>query len=407
MTTIIFVHGTGGRKEAYAETLQHIEQALQKRRPNAKLVPCLWGDPLGAKLNARGASIPTYQESQGGQTLTPEEESVRLWENLYKDPFYEMRLLSLRPLQAQRTVPGQPTPSQELRSRAESLSTNAELQSKMNSLGIGAVFQQACEVVTGIDSKPLGRLLETASRPLDGDHAAIARAIVSVSRILCLEQEIYPWLLVDNQLRDEAVDAIQKTLTRDETSRGVLADWAKRQLRELGLGVFGFDTKGVRRKRGAVMDGTYPFAGDIMIYQAKGKKIREFIRSVIENEQVKPPVVLLAHSLGGIACVDLLIESDLRDKVECLVTVGSQAPFFYEIDALQTLPYGEPLPDHFPKWLNIYDLRDFLSYIGNCEGIFPGKLTDVSVDNMQPFPEAHGAYWANEQTWDEIEKVLP
>ena len=155
------------------------------------------------------------------------------------------------------------------------------------------------------------------------------------------------------------------------------------------------------------MDGTYPFAGDILVYQAKGKRIREFIRSQIENEQVESPIVLLAHSLGGIACVDLLIEQDLRDKVQCLITVGSQAPFLYEIDALQALSYGDPLPDHFPRWLNIYDPRDFLSYIGDCEGLFPGKMTDVQVDNRQPFPEAHGAYWANEQTWTAIEKVLP
>jgi hypothetical protein len=404
MTTVIFVHGTGGRKEAYAETLQQMEQALQQRRPDAKLVPCLWGDLLGAKLNAGGASIPTYKEAQGGYELSPAEESVRLWEALYKDPFYEMRLLGLRPLQAQRAVPGQPTPAQELRNRVEALFTATKLQSKLDFLGIGTVFNQACKVIVGASSKPFGRLLETASRPLEGDYAAIARAIVAVARILCEEQEIYPWLLVNDRLRDEAVDAIQKTLTRDETSRGVLLDWTKSQLTGLALG---FGTNKIKRKRGAVMDGAYPFAGDIMVYQAKGKKIREFIRSQIESEQVEPPVVLLAHSLGGIACVDLLIEHDLRDKVKYLITAGSQAPFFYEIDALQTLSYGEPLPEHFPQWLNLYDLRDFLSYVGDCEGIFPGKLTDVQVDNRQPFPEAHGAYWANEQTWNEIEGVLP
>lgn len=156
------------------------------------------------------------------------------------------------------------------------------------------------------------------------------------------------------------------------------------------------------------MDGAYPFAGDILVYQAKGQKIRDFIREQIQNEQVEPPVVVMAHSLGGIACVDLLIEQDLRDKVACLITVGSQAPFFYEIGALQRLAYGEPLPAHFPKkWLNIYDLRDFLSYVGDRPGIFPGKMTDHLVDNRQPFPEAHSAYWANEQTWDAIEQVLP
>jgi hypothetical protein len=119
-------------------------------------------------------------------------------------------------------------------------------------------------------------------------------------------------------------------------------------------------------------------------------------------------VVLLAHSLGGIACVDLLIEEDLTHKVAGLITVGSQAPFFYEIGALQTLPYGQPLPAHFPaRWLNIYALRDFLSYVGDQPGIFPGRVVDVLVNNQQPFPEAHGAYWANDETWKAIAEFLP
>ena len=402
MTTVIFVHGTGGRKRAYAETFWQIERSLQACRSDAKLIPCLWGDTLGAKLNAEGASIPTYKEAKGGQQPTPEEENIRLWKALYEDPFYEMRLLGLRPLQSQKMIPGQATPSQVVRQRVEALPTDTVLKSKLSALGISSVFEQAHEIIT--TSRPFSRMLETASRPLDGDYAVVARAFVAAARILCKEQEIYPWLLVNNHTRDEAVDAIEQTLSRNETSRGVILDWTKSQLTGLA---FGMGTNRMKRKRGAVMDETYPFAGDILVYQAKGKKIREFIRSQIENEQVGSPVVLLAHSLGGIACVDLLIEYDLQSKVKCLITVGSQAPFFYEIDALQTLSYGEPLPEYFPKWLNIYDPSDFLSYIGDCEGLFSGKIIDVQVDNQQPFPEAHGAYWANEQTWSAIEKVLP
>ena len=111
------------------------------------------------------------------------------------------------------------------------------------------------------------------------------------------------------------------------------------------------------------------------------------------------PVTLLAHSLGGIACVDALIEEPIPG-VERLVTVGSQAPFFYEIDALAALPYGKPLPDQFPAWLNIYDRRDFLSYI--AAGVFPGRVTDQRVDNGQPFPQAHSAYWRNDAVWRHI-----
>lgn len=403
MTTILFVHGTGGRKAAYAETFQKMEKSLQSRRPDIDLVPCLWGDSLGAKLNADGASIPDYQESRG-KVLTDEEASVRLWENLYRDSFYEMNQLGMRS-QPNRIVPGQLLPGQDLKSRVEALKTNSTLQAKLNTLGIGAVFQQACATITGPDSEPFIRLLETASRPLDEDYAVIARAMVAQARMLCKDQGSYPQLLVDPQLRQAAVTAIEQALSRDEASKGVLFNRSKRWLSRLALG---FGTHKVQRKRGAIIDGTYPFAGDILVYQGRGKKIREFIRSQIEHERIKPPIVLLAHSLGGIACVDLLIEADdLRDKVAYLITVGSQAPFFYEIGALQSLPYGEPLPDRFPQWLNIYDLRDFLSYVGNCEGIFAGKLMDVQVDNQQPFPEAHGAYWSNPQTWDAIERVLP
>jgi surfactin synthase thioesterase subunit len=75
--------------------------------------------------------------------------------------------------------------------------------------------------------------------------------------------------------------------------------------------------------------------------------------------------VLLGHSLGGVACVDLLIDPEEKERkqVKMLATVGSQAPYFYEINALSLLEYDEKteLPKYFPWWLNIYDRADFLS----------------------------------------------
>ncbi len=61
--------------------------------------------------------------------------------------------------------------------------------------------------------------------------------------------------------------------------------------------------------------------------------------------------------------------------------------------------FGEGLPDTLPKsWLTVYDRSDFLSY--KAEPAFPGRVTDVQVDNGQPFPESHSAYWHNdEQVW--------
>ena len=110
-------------------------------------------------------------------------------------------------------------------------------------------------------------------------------------------------------------------------------------------------------------------------------------------------MLLLGHSLGGIACVDLLVREELP-QVKLLVTVGSQAPFLHEINALPSLAYDQAMSEHFPPWLNIYDLRDFLSYVGGT--VFPGRVQDVLVDSKQPFPESHSAYWSNPATWKAI-----
>ncbi|MEN8219415.1 MAG: hypothetical protein ABFS56_24285 [Pseudomonadota bacterium] len=106
-----------------------------------------------------------------------------------------------------------------------------------------------------------------------------------------------------------------------------------------------------------------------MFYQSSGKAIRQFIHDKIM--EIDGAVVLLAHSLGGIACAELLAEADksLAEKVKLLVTVGSQTPYLYELDVLQSLRFedispDERLPSHFPAWLNVYDQHDLLSYIG-------------------------------------------
>jgi len=62
------------------------------------------------------------------------------------------------------------------------------------------------------------------------------------------------------------------------------------------------------RKRLAVSDGIAPFAGDVVLYQARGEAICDFIQAQIA--QAPMPVVLVAHRLGGVACVDLLVKHD-------------------------------------------------------------------------------------------------
>ncbi len=384
MTSIIFIHGTGGRGKAYGNTFYKIEKKLNKLRPEFKLVDCLWGDVLGTKLKAAGASIPDYN-STGGKANLEQDYSIELWEQLYQDPLYEIRLLSLN--RSQKPKLGDPW---------------QELKKQFDEAGIAKVVEEAREFVTGEKCEPYSDLLQITPESLDECYSAISRAIVAQAITLEKQKGNYPLIRFDRELRDRTVESIYEFFTQQTQEKGVIGDFIKNRfflqpLKQLG-------TKLLQEKRGILTDRFYPFIGDIILYQAKGERICDFIKNRI-SEIDSLPVILLAHSLGGIACVELLIKYNLP-KVKLLITVGSQAPFFYELDALQSLSNSERLPEHFPQWLNIYDRRDILSYIGDREGLFPGRVEDVEVDNQQPFPEAHSAYWYTESTWKTIlEKI--
>lgn len=108
--------------------------------------------------------------------------------------------------------------------------------------------------------------------------------------------------------------------------------------------------------------------------------------------------MLLGHSLGGIAALDLMVtKRQAREKVELLVTAGSQSGLLYDINAMVSLERGVRFPAPFPKWLNFYDPRDLLAFRA---GWLPGsRAIDTQVDNQLPFPQAHSGYWTNPSVW--------
>jgi hypothetical protein len=130
---------------------------------------------------------------------------------------------------------------------------------------------------------------------------------------------------------------------------------------------------------------------DILYYQAHGKAIRDVVRKRIHD--VPGPVVLLGHSLGGIIAFDILATGGAGlAQVQMLVTVGSQVPLLYELNALCCgFKFRTELAEDFPRWLNVYDRRDLLAYGGRV--LFPGRCDDLPVNTKTPFPTAHGAYW--------------
>jgi hypothetical protein len=392
---VVLVHGTGVREQGWAVSFAVVKQQLLLLDSNISVHGCFWGGAEGAELRAGGLSIPDYADT-GGDDTSSADEDLALWAVLYTDPWYELRLLSNWPSDGGELAPGQVPTSVRLSEQIETLVPSEELGRLLARYDLRLYFDAAC---ASLQTAPeFGRVVDAATEEnLNELRKAVARALVAFMMTSAEDSGAPP---VDGRTRDVIVGAVINDLHGYGMGIGA---WLGRPFKGIALRMV---TRQIGRKRGAFSDATSPAAGDIIRYQARGSDIRRYIRQVVTDIVAGDPgqrVTLLSHSLGGIACVEALIE-DAIPGVERLVTVGSQAPFFYEIDALATLPYGKLLPGHFPAWLNIYDTRDFLSYI--AAGVFPGRVTDQRVDNGQPFPQAHSAYWRNAATWEHIGRFL-
>jgi hypothetical protein len=389
MGTVIFVHGTGVREPAFSELFERVRSELHERRPGLGVEPCYWGGTEGARLWHGGGSVPAYDATRSIEP-GPEDEELAAWDLLYQDPLWELRLLAMAGPAGGERLAWQVLPGDALDARVQALVPSAELAAAVAAAGLAQTFQPARAAVA--TSPPYRQAVAAAGDDLGDLRLAVARAIVAEALAERAEQDdVDTPVMPDAQARDRVVVLLVDELGGGE--RG-LPSLMVAPVRGLALRVA---TAQARRRRGALTDATYPGAGDILLYQARGNGIRALIAK--QAMAAAGPVTLIAHSLGGIASVDLLVSQPLP-SVRLLITVGSQAPFLCEIGALWSLPHGDPLPDHFPPWLNIYDPRDLLSYIG--APLFPGRVEDVPVNNKQPFPQSHSAYWANPKVWDAI-----
>lgn len=371
---ILFVHGTGVRGASFDRTLSLIAAKVRQHLPRYEVVGCNWGDAFGARLNAHGCSIPGY--SNGAAAGAVEAAAMARWTLLSEDPLLELRVTDL----AAPLGPSQgPVVWQLLVDAAEAPAALALL----STWGLEAPWPAfiGALVADPTWAGTIQRLGGTRAQL----SAPVSRAVVAA---------FLGWLRragepgITGAQRDELVLALQAAL--GGAALGV-RDWFLGKLTDFAL-----------PRRTALNDRTGAALGDILRYQARGEVLRNFIGDQAGRSGAN---VILAHSLGGIAAVDWLASG--ARQIEALVTVGSQAPYFYEIDALASRPFGAGLPEFFPRrWLNFYDPRDFLSYAGR--ELFPGIARDVVVDNGQPFPESHGAYWRNDaEVWPEIDRFLP
>lgn len=387
--SVVFVHGTGVRAESYNATLEVVRAALGKTGREVR--GCFWGAEEGATFVCGGVSVPGYRASGGGRTEA-DDEDIAVWGVLYGDPGYELRLLGLRPAPTSGMGRGTP-PSRRFLDSIRAYQPSTEAVAAFRRYGLLDDLGEALRTVR--EAPELRDAAATVDENGYEHRHALARAVVAAALSAAAERGVDA---VDGVARDVLLAALSSDL--HSQSRALPSNvWkaaAKPALRAL--------TRKAANRRGALSDGMLSMTGDILRYQARGDGVRQLIRRTIEHVPGEA-VTVLAHSLGGVACVDLLAMEDLGRRVDQLITVGSQAPFFYECGALTSVEHPETLPGHFPRrWLNIYDPWDLLAY--RAAKVFPHHASDVEVSNGQPFPFAHSAYWSNGKVWDAIDTWL-
>jgi len=385
--SIVFVHGTGVRLRSFEPTYQRAVQQARASGLWKEWIRCVWGDPLGVEF--RGRSIPPEPDAE---RLRAKEQDFAEWNWLFDDPLFELYTLTIRDTPTIRdadseevAAPGQDPAWKALWNKIRTYQASEDLQLLLERNGYERLWSRAWSNI--VEASPILReAFESSAHELHDVSRALARALVAEIHVLAEESGIpCPTRLERNAIVDR-----------------LLLDWHQSIL---GVGVFLTNmvqraaTRALRRHRRNLSDNIALPLGDILLYQSHGDRIRDFIRKKIEA--APKPVTVVAHSLGGIACFDLLALPD-PPAVSHLVTAGSQAPLLYELGALVSWkPPG--LPAHFPAWLNLYDRNDFLSYV--AEPLFP-FAKDVEVESGQPFPESHSAYFANPIVWKEIQKFV-
>jgi hypothetical protein len=405
VVTVLFVHGTGVRAASSAATLKAIRAGLARVRPDARVEPCDWGTALGSYLRAGGASIPGYREyaaASGLPEAEPDEGRAR-WAMLYADPFAELSVYALTDAAGTTDTsftPGRADPGDRLIAALAQVNGSGAVAAAWSAV---APDRSPGEAVASLLAAPEPRRAFARAAAVTDDLARLtARALTAWALTHSAEGPA----AVAAADRDELADVLTAELGGDVRGLGsalVAALGFSARLFERSLG-----SRLLVSRRAALSGHSVGAVGDILSYLSRGQEVREYLAAAIRALEGRGPVVVLGHSLGGIVAVDLLAgRSAAGPPVDLLVTVGSQAPLLYELDALPSRPYGTGLPAAFPRWLNVYDRRDLLSYL--AAGAFAGdsRITDVPVDNRQPVSAAHSAYWANRDFYRILAEALP
>ncbi|WP_132838600.1 hypothetical protein [Streptomyces sp. BK205] len=383
--SVVFVPGFGLGEPAYERTFAMVHAGLAERRPDVAVHGCYWGQEAGTRPFFNGLSIPGDGPSGYGRTG---DEDGAAWSRLYQDPKHELRALGLRLSASTESGRGR-KPAQKLLAELSGYVASSWVRSAFKEHGLEGALDSALQAI--IESPELRNAVMAAGEDGYEHRQTFARAVVAAA---LTEAEGPQAPALRDPQRDTlvslvSIDLLAQSRTLEERGDTVavspfLFPLLKRSWRRRGEHINVLLGSGV---------------GDLLRYQARGDAQRRLIKKIVEDTP-GDAITVIAYSFGSVACVDLMVREEVG-RVDQLITVGSQVPFFYEIGALSSLEPPEVLPEHFPQqWLNIYDRRDLLSFA--AAQVFPRIATDLEVDSGQPFPQAHSAYWMNSSLWTAV-----
>ncbi|MCX4986515.1 hypothetical protein [Streptomyces sp. NBC_00572] len=412
--SLVFVHGTGVR-EGVKDTLEKVRTGMEGLGlPRESVSAPHWGEKVGpADLDVTPILPESSVSTRAAMEVeAPEsgESEAATWGLLIEDPLIELRIraaarpgpadvvLGVVPLQVevQQRMDGAAVPQGALKAAGV---TDEELRSAITSvrdsdvlIGIVRAMDRARNKDEPVDANEQKLLLDAVSR-------SVVAFILRGHRI-AVPPKLSP-IAISGDERTQFVDAVSDTLSGAPT-RGVVTQSLWKVLGPLAVRIGNAKAKEHRAK---LMDPFSDFIRDVAFYIRRGEAVREVLATAISDLPPNGPVVVVGHSLGGIAMVDLLSGDD-APHVDLLVTAGSQAPYLYLLDALVSLEPGKNAKP-FTPWLNIYSPADFLSF--RAAPAFDGVsgIVDRDVDAGVPFPESHSAYWAHAATYALIKDNWP
>jgi hypothetical protein len=398
---VFVIHGVGNRdRSGFEERVARLQRATGGRW---EMKSVYWGD-LGADDRWVGLTIPGIGEPDGIEAPGPSE--LRDGSELQSADLAATLLSS-----------SAPAPQAEVRDATEGNQSDVVAAAAVRRLGAGSSGDD--EIRDQGDADPERT---AAVRDAIAEHWASTTWLRQVADPLLLDEI---GVAITAPLADPSVTVTSggEEEIRDEELRGI-AEFVKRRIDDLDRVVgatvgaaAGRLNSYLRTEQGP---GVTRFFGDVLIYQRHRKEIHDRVRATID--QVDPalgrgperPVRVIGHSLGGVIAVDIAT-ADVPLWTRCLVTFGSQSPFFHVCDPRggQLRPYADgtlvQLPPSLGAWTNLWEPLDVLAFIAAKvfrlhDGTAP---LDVPIGHLASSGLwTHSAYWDLPQVATAIQQAL-